>query len=335
MRCAVTLVLLAACGSAAELPSDAASIDGAPPTADAESPPADAAPPPDAVTCTSVVVDGSVTIDSADDVAPLLPVAQITGDLLVVAPDVTSLDLPCLTQAANVTVRWPASLEELRLDALVSTRLTITGQPQLTELRLPAATEPVSLAVVNNERLATIEAPSMTSSLGTLELRDLPALATVSLPALTRVWELQVVDTGLTTLSLPALVESYIGATITDNLALTILDLPVLDRYSTLVLERDRALTTITLADGGTPGSSTPSVRIVDLDALTRLSLFDFRQIYGLRVEGNDVLTELDLYGASGNVVFLDNPQLSTCAIEALDPGGWTNEGNLDDTPCP
>lgn len=131
---------------------------------------------------------GPRTIHSAQEWEAFVQLGctHFSGDLVVAAPDVTTLMAPVLqTVSGHLTVERNFALTSLNL-------------PELTAVGLN-----VNLSM--NQALASVSLPKLTTC-GSMNINRTPALSTLDLAALTRVRaNLYIVETALTDLRLPAL----------------------------------------------------------------------------------------------------------------------------------
>jgi hypothetical protein len=170
-----------------------------------------------------VHVGASVLARESNATRLVLPRLESTQDLVVEdCAALTSIAAPSLEDPLSVFVEGVPSLTNLELPALRRLEVLWVKATGLTSLTLPQLTHAYdTLAVVESPGLAELRAPKL-SVLGTLSLRDVPALTVLELPAQPR--QLFIQRTGLASVGFDQI--SALGiVTVNENPALTRLSL--------------------------------------------------------------------------------------------------------------
>jgi hypothetical protein len=274
-------------------------------------------------------LSGTITIHNSLDVAALVGITRITGDLLVDAPGMLELAIPDLTRVDGaVVVANNASLTTVALPklALVGTTVRITGDDGLTTLDLGALTTAATVEVTQLASLSDLTLPELTT-VDAITFADDAALTTLSLPKLGAAGDVILDNTGLATLSLPKLTTVGGSLTLANDLSLTSFDAPMLSSIGS-----ELALVSLPLFDTLNPSLVTAvgnltilGTALADLDALAAITTISG----DLEIAGNPMLTSVagitNVTAISGTVSLGDNPQLTT-----LSWPGLTSVGTLE-----
>ena len=177
------------------------------------------------VTIPTGILQGSYTIRNSLDADWIASITSITGDLVVDAPGLTSLDLPALTSVGgNLSIYGNDALTSLDLTALMSVGGDLyIGSNSLTSLDLTALTSVGGLNIENNVALTSLDLTALTSVEGDLNISGNYALTNLAMPALTSVEGYLYINnnTSLSSLSLTALTSVGGDLNISSNAALT------------------------------------------------------------------------------------------------------------------
>jgi hypothetical protein len=210
--------------------------------------------------------------------------------------DLTSFSAPKLRYAYSLTLSDDALLTQVDLSALVSSShaLSITNDPALTTLSLPALVGANMLDFSGNA-----------------------ALTSLGLPVLAATYGLTVSGSGLATLSLPRLADAN-ALTLADNASLTTLELPVLAKSDgSLNILRNAALTTLSF-----PALAKVNQLTVGSHAtLATLSAPAFTQVNGFYISNNPVLDTCAVerlvagLAATPSIIIVGNDTTKTCTF--------------------
>lgn len=278
-------------------------------------------------------VGGELDISNALHVATIdLPALTSTGGLHFQILNASQVRLPVLAAVHGPLALISISqLAELTLPALgtVDDTLTLEQSSKLVQIALPALesvgahaaplTAPWSL-LVSGKALAELALPRLARAPAGVHVSGSPALATLTMPALTETRDLTIGnDPALTTIALPALTSA--GTISVDATALTELALPQLTTVSARL-----SLTRTQLADlHGLSSATAIADLVVDHNpALTSLTGLDqLTAISGkLTLSANPLLSSLTalahLATVGGAITITDDPALSSDEIAAL-----------------
>jgi hypothetical protein len=159
------------------------------------------------------VLQGSFTISNGIDVATLAPYCEVTGDLTIAAPGLTSLSLPNLAVVDGLLSTstggdgGASNLVTLDLPALVRVGGFDIAAPALTTLEVPqlaiAGSPPAVGVSIIAPSLSSLSLPSLAAA-GNISVST-PQITTLTLPALQSAGAIGVGAFGAPSLSLPVL----------------------------------------------------------------------------------------------------------------------------------
>jgi hypothetical protein len=299
-------------------------------------------------------IGGGLALAQVAEAAALPALVTIAGDLTADSSRLTSLTAPALTSVAGrLRVAGCDALAALELPALVDVRaIAVSGNQRLGRVALPAVAAAGPIAIMDLPVAATLDLSGLAQATDALELRRLPALATLELPMLDRARAINVSDLGiqrmaldrltlagtiaitampaLAAIELPALVDAEaiaIGVSLApvEQPQLTALRAPRLDRVKQLRIEQSPRLAEVVL---GSP-------REVELVSLHRVALRDLSALFAVTAIGLLAITECPSLGSLAPIHPLQlhklqlraNPALTTLAgLEAIAsiPNGLT-----------
>jgi hypothetical protein len=250
-----------------------------------------------------------------------LPALTDASSLRLLGPRLTALSLPALRHADELLLGEGYTLEWM---GTTTTRLTDPPSTAALVLELPVLESTGDLFLLHDRRISAVHLPALRYVGTRLRLHDLPALTTLTAPALTDApgswWlnlvhlpalqavdlsgaralgRLALVDAGLRELSLPGLVTLGDHLTAYNNLTLRALRLPGLTSALELYFADNAAL------------------EVLELDALT--------QVDAAWISGQGALQALSLPAlttVTGALDVLDNPVLHTLDLPALESVG-------------
>jgi hypothetical protein len=155
--------------------------------------------------------DGFVLVDGAPALTDLDLRSLEVGQLDIEGTGLSTLSLPALT-LGDATFRNNPSFATFDAPVLeeLSFGLLFDRSGPVGPLQLPALQRGRFLSIVRAPQLTHVDAPVMVSMQEAVALEDLPALVSVSLPALREVGDLVVQLTALSAVSLPALEQASV-----------------------------------------------------------------------------------------------------------------------------
>jgi hypothetical protein len=279
-------------------------------------------------TCTTL--EGSIVIRNSFDWANLAAAGctRITGDLEIYAPGAGRfIETSPLVQVGALSVHGNDLLGGVRFPNLttVDRGMSVTGNPSLTELQLPAlATVGVDGLILSAEPAMTdLDMPALTAVGGDLDVYGSTgsALGRVNLPSLASVGgHALFVSASATSLRFPSLVS--VGVLVAGfNQNLTELDLPVLETTAGLELDSHPLLVRLDLPALTTLGTlwitGNPALTIVSMPALRELnSTWDTR---GTGVLNNNALVTWSTPALTRVAsLSLSSPALTTIDLSSL-----------------
>jgi hypothetical protein len=193
--------------------------------------------------------DGSISIANSPNLSNLniSALAKITtGELIIDGIGITTLNLPALVKInGNISINDNANLTSVNISGISEImELYVRNNAVLSSVSFSALTNSTeSFRINNNSSLNSINLPSLTSCFSGLEISN-QILTSINLPALTVASYLYISGLSLTTLSLPALVSSFINIT---NTSLQAITLPSYTTTKGFDFSNNSFLTTISL----------------------------------------------------------------------------------------
>ena len=268
------------------------------------------------------VIDGDVVIHAEADVAPLLDVGTITGNLIVNSPDELALALPNLQELGGDFQCGTHGLLACRLPSLTLPSLAhahtivvcnagvcgdVPGPLPLASIDLSALTTVTTLWIENAQQLQSLALPSLTSA----EVRiTATQLGTIELPVLTT-GTVSIADSPLAHLAIPRFASGILELA---QVPMTELAAPAMTDGQLWVSGSLATLELPALTSAGYVVVSGTQLTSLELPVLTTVT-------QELGVTGNPNLQRLStpqLANVAGTFDIENNPQLPTCAVEAL-----------------
>jgi hypothetical protein len=243
-----------------------------------------------------VSADQGISIGAGQLTTINLPVLESISDgrLSVYFANVQRLEAPLLTRIGGLSLSGP-SLTSVSLPLLERAVDISLLSVSLTRFELPNLVEATQLSVVDCAQLATFDLPLLETSVGNLDILDTP-LTTLNLPRLPGVGNggfgsfgtLRIEDTALTVLSLPALrgVGTERGGSLEIiNTPITRFEAPLLAAVGAAVtISNNAALSSLDLSSLTSVGEDLT----ITANALTRLELDELNSVGGIiRIDDN------------------------------------------------
>jgi len=242
-------------------------------------------------------------------------------------PSITTTDVGALTTAGNVTLSNDSSLIDVNVGALTAAgNVTLSDDSSLVDVNVGALTTAGNVTLSDDPSVTTIDVGALTTA-GNVTISGDATLITLDLSALTQAGAIVIVDNGVVTLDLGALVSTGGDVSITDNGSLLTVDLPNLTDVTgdvTITSAADATLDASALGSGGGQvlligDNLTTTVNLGNLEHMT--GLLTITSADGVTLTSQAGLAELAITGTAS-----DDTLIGSATARNIMDGGDGND---------